>query len=357
MVWHAPLYIPLKVFKQMEAILNSFVWGNGRHKLARHVLKNPTDRGGVSFPDLQDYYLAAQLSHIYHFNKEEMQRYRSLVCNKPGHPAFTPIQAILRGKQITKKLPRYNMGMLLHHQRIWEITLKKQNIGKIHTHTPLWFNKHLPELEYLSDSIVWATYGIINIHQVLSDARLKQFQVLKEEYTLPNQMAFKYLQLRHALKTQIPNMEVVSDSPPVLDVILGEEPSKLILTLYLQIRNSRSNATAQKAKMEWEKDIGPIGEEDWDEIMEGTRLTSPKLSDRLTEIYIIHKGYLTPLKKAKFLRTYDPSCHLCHAAPGTFFHLIWSCPNIQTYWTLYMTIWDPWWYWTPNYVFWDFCQM
>ena len=47
MVWHAPLYIPLKVFKQIEAILNSFVWGNGRHKLAWHVLKNPADMGGV----------------------------------------------------------------------------------------------------------------------------------------------------------------------------------------------------------------------------------------------------------------------------------------------------------------------
>ena len=148
--------------------------------------------------------------------------------------------------------------MLLHHQRIWEITLKKQNTGKIHTHTPLWFNKHLPESESFSDSTVWATHGIIYLHQVLSNSRIKQFQVLKEEYKLPDQIAFKYLQLRHALKTQLPNM-VVSDSPPVLDVIMGEEPSKLISTLYLKIRNRSSNAIAQKAKMEWEKDIGPMG--------------------------------------------------------------------------------------------------
>lgn len=102
MVWHAPLYIPLKIFKQMEAILNSFVWGNGRHKFAWHVLKNPTDMGGASLPDLQDYYLAVQLSHIYHFNATELQCYRSLVCNKPGHLTFTPLQAIFRGNKQPK---------------------------------------------------------------------------------------------------------------------------------------------------------------------------------------------------------------------------------------------------------------
>lgn len=118
LVWHAPLYIPLKLFKQIEAILNSFVWGQNRHKLAWQTLKNPTDMGGVALPDLQDYYLASQLSHMYHFHTSEMQRYRSLVCDKPGHPMFTPIQAILRGKRAPGPTVRYNSGMLLHHQRI-----------------------------------------------------------------------------------------------------------------------------------------------------------------------------------------------------------------------------------------------
>lgn len=53
MVWHTPLYIPLKIFKQMEVILNSFVWG---HKLGWHLLKTPTLGGGCSLPNLQDYY-------------------------------------------------------------------------------------------------------------------------------------------------------------------------------------------------------------------------------------------------------------------------------------------------------------
>lgn len=42
MMWQAPLYIPLTFFKTLDSILNSFIWGNGWHKLAWKTLKNPT---------------------------------------------------------------------------------------------------------------------------------------------------------------------------------------------------------------------------------------------------------------------------------------------------------------------------
>lgn len=65
----------MDAWHNLSAILNSLVWGSGRHKLAWHILKNPMDLEGVSLPDLQDYYVASQLSHIYHFNTTELQRY------------------------------------------------------------------------------------------------------------------------------------------------------------------------------------------------------------------------------------------------------------------------------------------
>lgn len=222
--------------------------------------------------------------------------------------------------------------MLLHHQRAWEIALKKHNSGIIHSHTPLWHNNHLHEMESIPDSTVWASHGIIYLHQVVSNARLKPFHTFKEEYTLPNSLTFKYLQLRHAIRTQLPSLEVVADSPPVLSVIMGEDPTKLRSNLYYALRKQRSTTIAQKAKIKWEQDKGQIEDEDWDEILGGIKTASPKPSDRLTQLYIIHKAYLTPMKKSKFIRTYDPTCHLCHAAPGTFYHLIWSCPIVQTYW-------------------------
>lgn len=225
-VWHAPMYIPLKVFKQMEAILNSFVWGKGRHKLAWHVLKNPALEGGCSLPDIQDYYVASQLSHLYYFHTTASQRYRTLVCDKPGSPLHTSIQTILQKGHCGHKSPRYNTGMLTHHQKIWDIELKKQNRTHIHSYTSLWYNSRLPELCTKPDPKLWAAYGIlIYLSQVLMETGPKNFQTLKEEFSLPNHLLFQYLQLRHAVRAQSADIAIALDTPPVLNVILGADPT------------------------------------------------------------------------------------------------------------------------------------
>lgn len=98
LMWNAPLYIPLKFIKTLESMLNSFVWGHSRHKLAWSVLKNPTSLGGAALFDFHDYYLASQLSHFYYFDKTDLQCYKSLVGHNSDHPAYTALQTILRGK-------------------------------------------------------------------------------------------------------------------------------------------------------------------------------------------------------------------------------------------------------------------
>lgn len=69
MIWHSPIYLVLRHFKLMEVILKPFIWGNNRHKIAWQKLKNPTDLAGMALPDLNAYYIAAQLSQIFHVDK------------------------------------------------------------------------------------------------------------------------------------------------------------------------------------------------------------------------------------------------------------------------------------------------
>lgn len=64
MIWHTPVYLILKHFKLMEAILKPFVWGKNRHKLPWQILKNPTDLAGMALPDFNLCNLAAQLSQL-----------------------------------------------------------------------------------------------------------------------------------------------------------------------------------------------------------------------------------------------------------------------------------------------------
>lgn len=71
-----------------------------------------------------------------------------------------------------------------------------------HTHIPLWHNPQLQEISYILDIDLWASTGVIYLHQVLTPTGMRPFQSLKEEFEIPSYVLFRYLQLRHALQTQ-----------------------------------------------------------------------------------------------------------------------------------------------------------
>lgn len=123
----------------------------------------------------------------------------------------------------------------------------------------------------------------------------------------------------------------------LVEVITGAEPSKLISTLYLALRARSVADIVNTAKNRWEGDIGPVEDEDWDEVLENVKKTSPRLPERMTQLYIIHKSYLTPARLAKFSQNQDTHCPRCMSPISSFFHLIWSCPAIQTYWNQIIT--------------------
>lgn len=65
---------------EVESILKPFIWGNNRHKLSWHKLKNPTDLAGMALPDFNAYYIAAQLAQIFHIDKVDRERFLCFLC-------------------------------------------------------------------------------------------------------------------------------------------------------------------------------------------------------------------------------------------------------------------------------------
>lgn len=145
-------------------------------------------------------------------------------------------------------------------------------------------------------------------------------------------MFFRYLQIRHALRAQFANGFPNPQTLPIVDVITGADPSKLISTLYNILRTRSVSRIIDMARTRWEDDVGPIEAWDWDEILENNKKVSPRLSERLTQLYIIHKSYFTPARIAKYHPNSNPLCPRCAGHPWTFYHLIWTCPEIQNYW-------------------------
>lgn len=68
-----------------------------------------------------------------------------------------------------------------------------------------------------------------------------------------------------------------------------------------------------------------------------SKQVSPKLSDRLTHLHILHMSYITPSRLSRYKPGTDPTCPRCGDTDSNFYHLIWSWPPIQQYWTQIIT--------------------
>lgn len=76
-------------------------------------------------------------------------------------------------------------------------------------------------------------------------------------------MFYRYLQVRHALQSQfgssIPRLVVMIWA----DLILGDDPKKLISTLYNHLLSPSATTHTYQLKAKWETDIGEIDNEQW----------------------------------------------------------------------------------------------
>lgn len=83
-------------------------------------------------------------------------------------------------------------------------------------------------------------------------------------------------------------------------IVKDTDPRKLISAFYNILLTPTASKLAYGLKPRWERAIGPLEDEEWEEGMESPRAASPKLSDRLIQIFILHQAYLTPLRVARY---------------------------------------------------------
>lgn len=162
---------------------------------------------------------------------------------------------------------------------------------------------------------------------------MKTFETLKSEFALPNSMFFRYIQLRHAFHTQYPADDLTLKDNPLMAAIKFPDPKKMISQFYAMLTIPQATVQAYALKTRWEDEVGSIEDDEWSDALDTCKLVSPKISDRLTQIFITHKSYLTPLRISRYKSNQSANCLMCNQAVGTFFHLIWHCPKIQQFWS------------------------
>lgn len=50
------------------------------------------------------------------------------------------------------------------------------------------------------------------------------------------------------------------------------------------------------------------------------------------QLKFLHRVYYTPQRLANINLNFDPMSTRCTLEPGTFWHMVWSCPKLRPYW-------------------------
>lgn len=102
------------------------------------------------------------------------------------------------------------------------------------------------------------------------------FSELQAEFTFPNTMLFRSIQLWHALRAQFPDATPSYTRLPLTELLLGTDPAKLISTLYNIVLTPSPTKLAYRIKSKWDSDLRAIEEADWEEMSDNFKLVSPQ---------------------------------------------------------------------------------
>lgn len=122
---------------------------------------------------------------------------RALMCHVTGFADVpTGMEALAYAKS-NKLFPTYVLM-----QNIWNKLRQLQEVEGFTGQSPIWNNGYYEELQSLDCGVQWERHKVARMRHIFAVRKLIPFQVLREQFHLPNSMYFYYMQLHHAVTAQ-----------------------------------------------------------------------------------------------------------------------------------------------------------
>lgn len=174
----------------------------------------------------------------------------------------------------------------------------------------------------------------MTLNDIYNGSIPKSFIMLKEEYGIPQDQFWRYLQLRHLINQAVPNPQVIFSSPDILKEILEVFGKGKGASFYYCALLDRLGESTNGLRQAWEADLSQsFSEKEFSLILQNLQKWSREIRTGLIQFKILNRAYWTPTKLHKAGLKADPACLRCKLAPGTLMHLLWSCPKDQRCWT------------------------
>lgn len=190
-----PAYIPLYHFKQLNAIISSFMWNNKIARISkRHLCKDKLS-GGFGLPYFQLYFWAANLRVLSLWRKSptvdptlisepSWLRIKQAACGRTSLPA-------LLNNPAKARLPSYIANpVILNTLRMWRKIQSFLNLPKVFLDSPICKNHAF--IPGLDDPIfsIWKDKNIVKIGDLYTKGKLASFQQLQQSHYIPSSLFF-----------------------------------------------------------------------------------------------------------------------------------------------------------------------
>lgn len=186
---------------------------------------------------------------------------------------------------------------------------------------PLWDNPRLEEFCKLERFGYWYTKEIRFVEQIYNQNTLRPFQDLQETYQFPASRFFQFLQLRQALATQSQKINLNVQSMPFARTSTKKD---LISTLYKQLLGNFLAHFVLPGRSGWERDLGAVYDDSWQNILEKVPLVSLFPTQRLSQLFFIAQKTIA----MKWLSPSYPTFEDCQTQVNTALlreHQVYQC--------------------------------
>lgn len=323
-----PVQIPNNIYKQIDKLINAFLWSGKKARFSLATLQTPKRKGGFNLPNLQLYHWAFTL-HKFVSTVRSVYPRPSWACIEQHFMSPAYLEDALHIKQQRADEPH---PCLSYIYTIWKSIhkLTKETMSQS-SWIPIWNN---PFITINKKPIHWTELhksGISKVADLYTGAEFKSFLELNtatSPYCLP---WWKYFQLRSAIvnKYKDPPRATYWDN-----CLLEKDQFKINAPeIYKELIDKiTSNFKATKAL--WSTDLGcDITEDEWNQIWIRAHTVSKEVSLKLTQLKTVHRYHWTPSKLHRAGLRPTGLCWRCSAHEGTYLHMIWDCRPIKKFWT------------------------
>ena len=327
---NAPIWIPKSFFKKLDGLTSTFLWAPKQPRIGLKTLQEPWGEGGLALPDWKKYYLAGQMVFVHRWLTSD-EGDSATVLEAAHLGSYETLRfAIHRGVKMDLPLTVSMRASI----KAWEaaVDLANPSYRGLSPSTPLWMNPKLSHFYSFDDPMGWATRGIKTLKDVTMDGELLTFDQLKARHDLPNNQLFRYLQLRHALKSQFKVLAIESVPSRLEEMLSTEDLPKTLSVSYKKLFATSPGAVV-KCRDKWVSEVPDIQGEDWDEMWTHPFQHLVAARDRLIHFKFLHRIYYTPARLATIYPSVPAGCWRCTFAPAAAEHVFWSCPRIKPFWS------------------------